>query len=1584
MNSIFLFAPENLTMMLNLFLIGVSLLVIIYALFSMLRKALPQAFHFVFYLILVIGGIFLVSPTVKALTTMDLSSYNIVLTMNESQIEVNNIIDTVSNIIKLYAGNDETSFIYIALSDKDLNEFILSIAYIFVNYAVFLVYMILVMLLAKPLGALIYNLAFKWIFPKKIRKYKYKKRIKSFLIGLTKGSLAALLLLTPFTSLINSINKGIQQNKSTVVINQESYDEIITWVDAYNDSVMAKVAFDVSDGRSLDMVIMDVATSSDYQGEKLVFSDQLTTMADLLEKVLAAGLMEKNEDGTGIEIGALLSKEVITAIISSVTDSDFLMKLFPILINVVMTYAQETELFETEYLNVSDIDWKDELNAINNIYNSLYDAGIVTDLVDGGQFAIPFDDDSRLMIKDAFESLDGSKLLSRVIHAVIYSFVVMADEEGNPSELSNYLSTDWEDYEVVKWGHELGIIYDTLYQLDKIDIKLNINMGGEESQPEQPLEKFKFANGFFKNEAVDEENNENDEKADQILDQLMEKFDEIIVILTGLDENGQKVIEHQFETIFDSDFLMGSIDKLLPTLVDTLLNSGEESTPLINKDELVSALEKIVDVDGYKFETYSLLKICKDLVFNENFDLLNGTDANILDNQHFRDALVNVAPSIDNSIILSTCLPTVFETLLGDLSFGEEIPLSGKDFNFRNIKFATEIPILLEGYESIMNLTSSLGNTSSLDSFVNNLNPDDLANALKTLHKSKILNPGTENKNFYTLLDVIFNNESFKSMGIYPNEEPNYHLVNNWDNEIDAIANIFTNLKNESILGMLTGGFSLTSLEEQEIMQLFASIDDSVLLSGTFGNVMDNLVLSTLNISLDGVSFTNVDSWEQEGIAFADAITSFKKFGGDIGSIDWINSDPNLVEDLLVTFASMQLFDDGNEYYFDDYFHQMLVDSGALTDFLKDYPSNGEATYSQSKEDFESASWPHEITKIVGVIRALQNVNGVIDWNNPDSHSPTPGTDGINLLTGGGATSSQLQTIVDALVETDSFRLVTFNVINDMLKGSNSPLALDGVDLSVANTEYLLTCSKEERKNELNGIISSLELIDGKISSDSQIDITDLEVEELLLKFHDSYILNSLDFSKYENTSLPFTIFEQMVRYTLSQNGLKDYIVRPGSSIDTLIKNITNNYAGNSDKWTTEEIYNIQDIVDCFGELDCDFNESAIINLNKNLFTKIMKTINKCSLTQYAIVKFFEGASDKIGLTNFAPREEFHFDLYEESLGIANPVEAYNLEIDHMGDVIETAKIGQKDANNNEMLFDFGSSMKLQDLLAEGSGKSSTPFFRLLIESEIYKDVRASIIFNVIKSAGMDKYVREHPNGVLTSDENKIMLIDSFFDETKYDLNVDVEGACFDEIIHDLEHIDAISQTGSLKDFVDNQHLADSDDLGKDIISEIIMDTKLDEIDLEGNLIYHRAYFTSEIVAGIMDKTTKHDSHNLEWYRYDSVNDIISYPLLVNEVGAQVHDILLAYSYSLDIRDDNYVAFYNIMRELDSFAHLIDEDGLKDNYIDDAHSYLRVAEEMKVDFFDVSALGSLPYEDSYTNIAVLLLLAEGYTDYHFI
>ena len=70
------------------------------------------------------------------------------------------------------------------------------------------------------------------------------------------------------------------------------------------------------------------------------------------------------------------------------------MKLFPILINIALTYAQETEFFINE-VNLDDVDWKDELNTINKIYNSLYDAGIITDLTDGGDFAIPFTDESR-------------------------------------------------------------------------------------------------------------------------------------------------------------------------------------------------------------------------------------------------------------------------------------------------------------------------------------------------------------------------------------------------------------------------------------------------------------------------------------------------------------------------------------------------------------------------------------------------------------------------------------------------------------------------------------------------------------------------------------------------------------------------------------------------------------------------------------------------------------------------------------------------------------------------------------------------------------------------------------------------------------------------------------------------------------------------------------------------------------------------------------------------------------------------------------------------------------------------------------
>ena len=129
--------------------------------------------------------------------------------------------------------------------------------------------------------------------------------------------------------------------------------------------------------------------------------------------------------------------------------------------------------------------------------------------------------------------------------------------------------------------------------------------------------------------------------------------------------------------------------------------------------------------NDYKFETYSLLKISKDLLFSEEFDLLGGSEENILDNDAFKDALIEVSPAIDRSKILSTCLPTVFESLLGEMSFGEGIPLSGKDLNFRNIKFAEElgvkhefsaVPKIKEDVtEIILNLKCVTIKTSSMD-----------------------------------------------------------------------------------------------------------------------------------------------------------------------------------------------------------------------------------------------------------------------------------------------------------------------------------------------------------------------------------------------------------------------------------------------------------------------------------------------------------------------------------------------------------------------------------------------------------------------------------------------------------------------------------------------------------------------------------------------------------------------------------------------------------------------------------------------------------------------------------------------------
>ena len=1509
MDVLFLFAPENLTMMLNLLLLGVALIVIVYALFSMLKKALPQAFHFVFFILVMLVGVFLVKPGINALASYDLSSYGIVLNINESQIQVTNVLDTISEVIKLFAGNDKESIIYIALNDKDLNEFIQSMAMLIVGYVTFFAYMLIALLLSKPIGSFIYNVIFKWIFPKKVRKYKYKRRWKSFLIGLTKGTIAAFMLLTPFTSLINSINKGIQQNKSSVIVDQESYDEIITWVDAYNDSVLAKVAFGVDDeGRSLDMVITDIATSSTYDGEQLLFSDQLTTLADAAEKLIAAGLLNNEGEEGGIQTSALLSKEVITALIGTLTGSDFLMKLFPILINIALTYAQETEFFLNE-VNLDDVDWKDELNTINKIYNSLYDAGIITDLTDGGDFAIPFTDESRTIIHDAFNTFDESKLFSRVLPAVIYSFVNQEDEEGNPSELSLYLSTEWEDYESIRWGHELCIVYDTLFQLDKIDIKLNINMGGNSDESTIPeVQEFKFVNGFFKNPLKEEQSEENnDQESEDIFKQLMEKFDDIIVILTGLDKDGNKVETHEFETLFDSDLLMNSIDKLLPTLVDSLFSEeggeGEGATSLIDKDEFIGALETLEDKDDYKFETYSLLKISKDLLFSEEFDLLGGSEENILDNDAFKDALIEVSPAIDRSKILSTCLPTVFESLLGEMSFGEGIPLSGKDLNFRNIKFAEEIPVLLEGYDSIMSIASSL-DSSSIDGVVKNINTDDLSTALKAIYKSKILNPvkdGEANSNFYAVLDMIFNNEDFASIGLYADKDPNYAAVSNWNTEIDAIANVFTKMKGESILGMLnqSSEFSLSSVEGQEISELFAAIDDSYLLKGTFGDVMDNLVLDLLNMDLNGITFNNVVSWEDEGVAFASAIESFKKFGKEFSEIDWVNSDPAISEELLTTFASLQLFtDQDGEYHFDEYVHDMLVTSGALTSYLKDYPMSGEATYEMSKADFASADWSVEVSKIIDVIEALQERGKA---SNPGTL--TPGTDGINLISGGNAKSSDLDPIVNALCDASSFRMVTFNVINETLKGTNSPLALEGVNLNVANTEYLLTDDNELRKSELNKIIHLYELIETNQSGDESLneafDIYQLDIDDLLTTIHDSHILNSL--TENNNDTSTFTVFEQIIEYMLSQKGLTSYITNSTTTVKDLVSSIQNDRLENDniDEWTEEEIPALAKIVKSSEALNGSFSDTALIDLDKEEFISLMQSINHSKLTHNSIPHFFEESSTRMGLINFIEEEHrpyVHYDL-EQITDYDEKVIQYDDEIVHMAEVIDTAKIGV-DSNGDAILFDFNDDAKSAETLVTEYGKTTTPFFALLIDSRIYEDVREEIIYGVVEDAGMENFIRG------TGREGKLAQLKEFFNNEEYNLNSDVEGKSFDLILQDMDNIQSFGAT-ELKDFVDN-HPGEFDDHGSDMISDIIRDTVVEITIEDGNEESRRAYFASEIVAGIMAKSTAEDSHGLEWVVDGGTSSIDTYPLLVDDVADQIHDLLVAYddSNKLDATDD--------------------------------------------------------------------------------
>jgi hypothetical protein len=329
--------------------------------------------------------------------------------------------------------------------------------------------------LGESLAAILYFLPFRFFIP-----WHFRKKVKMRLLGGAAGALKMVLVLTmflsPFTSLINSVTTSFKDFDEQYgdQIDAELYDEIMSFVDVYNDSTFAQTLFSWSltdNGLSIDSALMDFVSGQDLDSYRLTLANELGSVVDIAATLIGSGAIDSTF--TTIDTSLLLTEDLVTNLITSLTGSVLIMKILPIAITIGLNLEEVSSFLDPSLIELDDLVWEEELENLGEVFKGVIRSGILTPILNGNTdiaFLMDtiFSPTAEQEINQIFENLDNSPLLSRVIPAVLFKLVEDEITAGGPEGgigLSTFLPTDWADYQSIEFGSELSLIYDLVYEL---------------------------------------------------------------------------------------------------------------------------------------------------------------------------------------------------------------------------------------------------------------------------------------------------------------------------------------------------------------------------------------------------------------------------------------------------------------------------------------------------------------------------------------------------------------------------------------------------------------------------------------------------------------------------------------------------------------------------------------------------------------------------------------------------------------------------------------------------------------------------------------------------------------------------------------------------------------------------------------------------------------------------------------------------------------------------------------------------------------------------------------------------------------
>jgi len=787
--------------------IGLLILVVVILFFAGLigwkRGIFNAGFRLLFMGILVIVALTTVKPMADFIGNRDMGPLLSLFGIDAGSIsfgdanldfEVTSIYDTLVNLL-LALG--EANGILIPTAD------VISVVHGLVGLAISVVVILLDGFLILTLGNLgatiLWHAIFKHLISKRVRKVVRVKGV-SMLMGVTKSVIVGAMLIFPFSALVNNVVAAFKDEDNGVTLDNELLATLTTFVDAYDNSVLANVMFnwtENSSGQSWDVQLMDSLTSVDINGFKVSLMDELYNIVGLGKTITATGIL--SEEGIGaIDASLVMNDDLVLSLISILGNSGLVLMLLPTAAQIVMNQEAVSQYIDPALLDLSDIDWRHEVNNIGRMYSAVYESGILENVVDeSGNFVFDpsnlsmlFELDTYSGMMNLFDAIDDSKLLSRAIPAVAFT---LANSNDDVKAYSDFLPTDIDDYMRIQWGAELGLVYDVLFRLNAIDETLLPSLltigedSGDGTPDPEPAVKT-IASEAVRGAPYASECDTSIEHADEgepvvnPVEIIMKNAAAIKQIIAGnfdaygnpigidangitrvYDESGDRILNRHY-CLFDSQLLQYSLSGAITYLVENFL--AEYDLSAVDFEALFAELDSGVSTYNYKREYGAILDLFVVLGENDatralvldpeglpgiNFDgegALESIDPNLL------EGIKTALPKIDRSKIVSLILPKFFASIFAGEGMSAMFSAVGIDaaaLNWDTPQLGSELALLIDAYDSVQELMAVMepyqdeGGGVPVGSFSDLMyelsqNDEPLARTLDLLYSSNIIN----------------------------------------------------------------------------------------------------------------------------------------------------------------------------------------------------------------------------------------------------------------------------------------------------------------------------------------------------------------------------------------------------------------------------------------------------------------------------------------------------------------------------------------------------------------------------------------------------------------------------------------------------------------------------------------------------------------------------------------------------------------------------------------------------------------------------------------------------------------------------